>query len=87
MRAPTEKQVKAEIERLTEMKPNVRHHTSFGDDNWGKIEAQIMVLAMERPKPRPRSGAKELVMTRKLIVVESKFAYGDQVKDNINLLV
>ena len=41
---PTPEEVQAEIKKLKEMKPKVRHHTGFGDDNWAAIEVQIRVL-------------------------------------------
>ena len=41
---PTPEEVQAEIKKLKEMKPKVRHHTGFGDDNWAAIEADIDVL-------------------------------------------
>ena len=41
---PTPEQVQAEIKKLKEMKPKVRHHTAFGDDNHVAIEAQIRVM-------------------------------------------
>jgi hypothetical protein len=40
----TSEEVKAEVAKLREMKPNIRHRTSFGDDNWAAIDAQIKVL-------------------------------------------
>jgi hypothetical protein len=40
----TPDEVKAEIAKLREMKPTVRHHTAFGGDNWAAIDAQIKVL-------------------------------------------
>jgi len=41
---PTREQVQEEIKKLKEMKPNVRHYASFGDDNHAAIEVQIRVL-------------------------------------------
>lgn len=41
---PTEKQIKAEIEKLHEMKPFVRQYTAFGDNNHDRIDAQIAAL-------------------------------------------
>lgn len=41
---PTAKQIQAEIEALTEIKPKVRRLTFFGDDNHKAIDAQIKVL-------------------------------------------
>jgi len=40
----TQDEINAEIAKLREMKPSVRHHTAFGDDNWAAIDAQIKVL-------------------------------------------
>jgi hypothetical protein len=40
----TPDEIKAEVAKLREMKPRVRHRTSFGDDNWAAIDAQIKVL-------------------------------------------
>ena len=44
MNKPTKEQIKNEIEKLTEIKPRVRHFSMFGDDNHKCIEAQIKVL-------------------------------------------
>lgn len=41
---PTQEQIQAEIEKLQEMKPKVRQHTAFGEDNHAAIEVQIRVL-------------------------------------------
>jgi hypothetical protein len=41
---PTEDQIKAEIEELKRIKPKVPHHTTFGEDNWKAIDAQIETL-------------------------------------------
>jgi len=41
---PNQEQVKAEIEKLKEMKPKIRRYTAFGEDNRAAIEAQIRVL-------------------------------------------
>ncbi len=43
-KTPTEKQVKAEIEKLREMKPFVVQYTAFGDNNHHRIDAQIRAL-------------------------------------------
>lgn len=43
-RAPTKAEIKAEIKRLSAMKPFVQKKTFFGDDNHRAIEAQIWVL-------------------------------------------
>jgi len=40
----TQEEIKAEIEKLKEMKPFVRHYSAFGDDNWKKIDIEIKVL-------------------------------------------
>lgn len=40
----TDKEITDEIKKLSEMKPNVRRYSMFGDDNWTKIDAQITVL-------------------------------------------
>lgn len=44
MKKPTEKQIGMEIAKLRAMKPSVRRYTTFGDDNWAKIDAQIQAL-------------------------------------------
>jgi len=36
--------VMAEIDKLNEMKPRVRHYSQFNDDNWQAIDAQLEVL-------------------------------------------
>lgn len=41
---PSEKHVKAEIEKLLDLKYKVRSHSAFGDDNVAAIEAAICVL-------------------------------------------
>lgn len=41
---PTATQIKEEIARLKEMKPKVRRHSFFGDDNHASIDAQIRVM-------------------------------------------
>jgi hypothetical protein len=41
---PNVEQIAAEIEALREIKPRVRHFSSFGDDHRRAIEAQIEVL-------------------------------------------
>jgi hypothetical protein len=41
---PTEKQIEAEIKKLTQIKPNVRKTSVFGDNHWDAIDAQIEVL-------------------------------------------
>ena len=41
---PNQEQIRAEIKKLKEMKPKVRHYTGFGDDNHAAIEVQIRVL-------------------------------------------
>ena len=40
----TEDQINAEITALVTLKPKVRQHTTFGDDNHAAIEAQLAVL-------------------------------------------
>ena len=40
----TQAEIDAEVKRLREMKPKVRHYTGFGDDNWRKIDVAIAVL-------------------------------------------
>ena len=40
----SEKEIDAEIGKLEEMKPKVRHYTAFGDDNWAAVEVQIEAL-------------------------------------------
>jgi hypothetical protein len=41
---PSKQRVKDEIAKLKELKPNVRHYTIFGDDNWKGVDAVIRVL-------------------------------------------
>jgi hypothetical protein len=41
----TDKEIKAEIEKLKAIKPKVRRYTVFGDNHWAAIDAQIEVLA------------------------------------------
>lgn len=48
---PTEKQIKAEIEKLKKMKPNVRPYSMFGDDHHRAIEAEIVVLEERLTEP------------------------------------
>ncbi len=40
----TSKEIAAEVERLTEMKPNVLRRSMFGDDHHKAIDAQVRVL-------------------------------------------
>ncbi len=40
----SDKQIKEEIAKLEEMKPNVRRSSSFGDDHHEAIDAQVEVL-------------------------------------------
>lgn len=40
----TSEEIKAEVAKLREMKPWIPHHTMFGNDNYEKIEAQILAL-------------------------------------------
>lgn len=44
MAKPTNEEVQAEIQKLRTMKPKVRRHSLFGDDNWSSIDAQLWVL-------------------------------------------
>ena len=44
VKAPTVQEVAAEIVALKEMKPYVRQHSAFGDDNHAAMDAQIDVL-------------------------------------------
>lgn len=41
---PTREQIDAEITALKEIKPRVRHHSAFGDDNHELIDVQVRVL-------------------------------------------
>jgi hypothetical protein len=41
---PTKEQIEQEIERLEDLKLNVSHYSTFGDDNRAQIAAQIEVL-------------------------------------------
>jgi len=41
---PTKKQIEAEIKKLSEMKPNVKRTSIFGDNHHDAIDAQIEVL-------------------------------------------
>ena len=43
----SQQEIENEIKALEEMKPNVRHHTIFGDDNHAAIDAQLSVLRLE----------------------------------------
>jgi len=43
----TQDEVTKEIDTLQAMLPNVRHFTTFGDDNHEAIEAQIQLLELE----------------------------------------
>ena len=43
MSKPTPEEIKAEIAKLREMKPNVRHYTLFGDNKqWPPLGARLM---------------------------------------------
>jgi hypothetical protein len=42
---PTQEQIEQEIAKLKDLQPNVKHYSSFGDDNQAQIAAQIQVLA------------------------------------------
>lgn len=44
MKEPTDKQVKAEIENLKELKPKIQQYSMFGDDNHKHLDAQVQVL-------------------------------------------
>lgn len=44
LKRPTPNEILAEIARLREMKPSVRHYSAFNDDHWEAIDAQIRVL-------------------------------------------
>lgn len=44
MPARTEEEVQAEIKTLEELKPKVPQRSSFGDNNWAIIDAQIETL-------------------------------------------
>lgn len=43
----TKKEIDAEIKKLKEMKPRVRHFNAFGDDHHAAIYAQLEVLKGE----------------------------------------
>lgn len=43
----SQKEIDAELKRLTELKDQVPQYTMFGDDNRAAIEAQIEVLSEE----------------------------------------
>lgn len=47
MKAPSQKQIDAEIARLKEMKPNVRETSAFGNNHHDAIDAQLRVLQGE----------------------------------------
>lgn len=49
----TEEEIDAEVAALVTLKPTVRKHTAFGDDNHAAIDAQIAVL-------RERMGSDEV---------------------------
>lgn len=40
----TKEQIEDAIKKLIEVKSSVRRYSFFGDDNWKKIDAQILVL-------------------------------------------
>lgn len=42
--APSYDEIQAEVAKLKEMRPNVRHYTAFGDNNHAAIWAQINVM-------------------------------------------
>lgn len=44
IKKPTPVEVKAEIKKLKEMKPNVRRLSGFGDDHHAAIDVQVDVL-------------------------------------------
>jgi len=43
----TAQEIHAEVDALRKMKPDVRHFTAFGDDNWAAIDRQIEALVGE----------------------------------------
>lgn len=43
----TAQEIHAEVDALRKMKPDVRHFTAFGDDNWAAIDRQIEALVDE----------------------------------------
>jgi len=43
---PTPDQIKEQIAALQEIKPKVRRFSSFNDDHWAAIQAQIDVLSV-----------------------------------------
>ncbi len=47
---PDKEQVEAEIEKLTALKPRVRRHSLFGDDNHAAIDTEICVLRNDLPE-------------------------------------
>ena len=44
---PTPEEIKAEIAKLREMKPHIRHYSLFNDNNWDALDAQIEFLEGE----------------------------------------
>lgn len=44
---PTKEEINTEIAKLRQMKPNIRHYSQFGDNNWRAVDAQIEVLEDE----------------------------------------
>lgn len=41
---PNPEEIKAEIEKLRDLKPRIRQYSAFGDDNHAAIGAEILVL-------------------------------------------
>lgn len=46
---PDTNTIAAEVAKLTEIKPKVRHYSAFGDNNRASIDAQIAVLKNNLP--------------------------------------
>lgn len=44
MKAPTDNQIRKEIAKLREIKPDIRETSAFGDNHHDSIDAQIEVL-------------------------------------------
>lgn len=58
----TNEEIQAEIDKLTTMKPNVRHYSAFNDDHHAAIDVQITVLEkrMDMGEVSDRYGDEEM---------------------------
>lgn len=71
MRTP--KEIKTEIEKLRALKPRIRRFSSFGDDHWANLEAQIDVLEnkTDLKSPEDLDGGIELSSSRYYAIQEA----------------